>query len=222
MASEHDLTEFVDTDFEQRQSTFSAAAAGLSQRAPSREEVDVKMSEAQQKLAELKRAQEGLERQRADLEETRRRQIELQTGREEMSDNLTRGITLLEEAEFDARQEAEQMAKTLAGLHDAREKISAIQEQSWSQEDYQRDLTRALTVIENARMEWNTARLKFPLLSGKGGAAETGKPMSEGHRFPLAELSAWQAFKLGLAMTWPLMLVSSAAAAALIVVLLQR
>ena len=28
------------------------------------------------------------------------------------------------------------------------------------------ELTRALTTIENARMEWNSARLRFPLLAG--------------------------------------------------------
>ena len=82
-------------------------------RAPTREEVDRKVVEAQQKLAELKRAQEDLERERAALEELRRRQTEFQTGRQEMIHNLTRGLGLLEEAEFNARRDAEQMVKTI-------------------------------------------------------------------------------------------------------------
>src|SRR5882757_5874856 len=126
MAPEYDATEFVDSDF---QAAHKAARAGTTSassnvnRAPTREEVDSRVTEAQQKLAELKRAQEELERERASLEETRRRQLEFQTGRQEMVQNLTRGIGLVEEAEFTARQEAEQMAKTLAGFRDALAKV---------------------------------------------------------------------------------------------------
>src|ERR1043166_1981361 len=125
MPADYDATEFIDGDFEQRPSTHSAAAGGpvpLS-RAPSREEVDSKVVETQQKLAELKRAQEELERERSALEETRRRQIEFQTGRQEILDKLTRGVGLLEEAEFSARRDAEQMAKTLTDFRDALTKI---------------------------------------------------------------------------------------------------
>ena len=128
MSKEYDATEFVDGDFQSRKSPFSAtsAGAGQSQRAPTREEVDSRVAEAQQKLAELKRAQEDLERQRSALEETRRRQIEFQTGRQEMIHNLTRGLGLLEEAEFSARRDTEQMAKALVDLRDA---LSKIEEQ---------------------------------------------------------------------------------------------
>ena len=112
MAAEYDATEFVDTDFQAHQSPAASLTDPL--RAPTREEVDRKVVEAQQKLAELKRAQEDLERERATLEELRRRQTEFQNGRQEMIHHLTRGLGLLEEAEFNARRDAEQMVKTLA------------------------------------------------------------------------------------------------------------
>src|ERR1700761_1303500 len=110
MAGEYDATEFIDTDFQAHK---SPGSGGNSLRAPTREEVDRKVVEAQQKLAELKHAQEELERQRASLEEVRRRQNEFQTGRQEIIQNLTRGVGLLEEAEYAARRDAEQMAKTV-------------------------------------------------------------------------------------------------------------
>src|SRR6266446_7402024 len=168
MPSDYDATEFVDGDFQAHKSPYSASASGSGQllRAPTREEVDSKVAEAQQKLAELKRAQEELERERAALEETRRRQLEFQTGRQEMIHHLTRGLGLLEEAEFNARRDAEQMAKALVDLREALTKVEAIQEESWSKESFGVELTRALTTVENARMEWNSARLKFPLLAG--------------------------------------------------------
>src|SRR5271170_449587 len=166
MAAEYDSTEFVDTDFQTHKSPFAAATSASDPlRAPTRDDVDRKVVEAQQKLAELKQAQESLERERASLEELRRRQSEFQTGRQEMIHNLTRGLGLLEEAEFNQRHEARQMVKTIAGFRDALTKIEAIHDETWNKENFNVELTRALTAIENARMEWNTARLKLPALS---------------------------------------------------------
>jgi len=225
MASEYDPTEFVDGDFQAHKSPFAAAAAGASQsqRAPTREEVDARVAEAQQKLAELKRAQEGLERQRAALEETRRRQAEFQTGREEMLQNLTRGLGLLEEAEFSARRDAEQMAKTLGELRDALAKVQAIQEEAWNQDTFGTELTRALTTLENARMEWNAARLKFPLLSGQASAGAPTEPAAAAPSRSLLEMHSFgQLCRVGLALTWPLAVVALLALAAVLVALLRH
>src|SRR6266446_329553 len=168
MSADHDPTEFVDGDFEAHKAPSVAAAStfGQGQRAPTREEVDSRVADAHQKLAELKRAQEELERERAALEETRRRQLEFQTGRQEMIHHLTRGLGLLEEAEFNARRDVEQMAKALVDLREALTKIQAIHEETWTKEDFNVELTRALTALENARMEWNAVRLKIPVLAG--------------------------------------------------------
>ncbi|HEV2437821.1 MAG TPA: hypothetical protein VG077_17640 [Verrucomicrobiae bacterium] len=205
MASDYDATEFVDTDFQAHKTPGPSATDPL--RPPTREEVDRKVVEAQQKLAELKRAQEDLERERASLEELRRRQTEFQTGRQEMIHSLTRGLGLLEEAEFNTRRDAEQMVKTIGDFRDALTKIQAIHDEVWTKENFNIELTRALTTIENARMEWNAARLKVPVLSGP--APE--KPSIENAPAPAASLLADASFgqlcKIGLAMTWPLILV---------------
>src|ERR1039457_1331271 len=211
MSSDHDPTEFVDGDLQGHKSPYSGTslAAGQQQRAPTREEVDSKVAEAQQKLAELKREQEELERQRAALEETRRRQMEFQTGRQETVQNLARGVGLLEEAEFGARRDAEQMAKALVDLRDALSKIEAIHEEAWTKDNFSMELTRALTALENARMEWNAARLKFPILSSPARDGSAGTPAAAA---PSASLLASHSFgelcRLGLGLTWPLALVA--------------
>ena len=215
MSNEFDPSEFIDDDFQTARKAPAAAAANPfsgppseANRAPTHQEVDGKVGEAQQKLAELKRLQQELERERAALEETRRRQMEFTTGRQEMVQNLTRGVGLLEEAEFGARRDAEQMSKALLELRDAQTKIQAIHEESWTKDNLNVELTRALTVIENARMEWNGARLKFPLLTGAAPSSQPeAKPAAEAGADTLFQAKSYlQLCKLGLALTWPLVL----------------
>jgi len=220
--ADFDATDFIDGDFHEEKSPAAGVAAQIA-RAPTREEVDSRVAEAQQKLAELKRAQETLERERASLEETRRRQHEYQTGRQEMTQHLTRGLGLLEKAEFEARRDAEQMARALADFRGALTKIESIHDESWTQENFGPELTRALTAIENARMEWNSARLKFPILSQS--AQDPAAPAASNGP-TAAALVARQSFgelcRLGFALTWPLAAAALLALAGLIAVLARR
>ena len=59
MPAEYDASEFVDHDLTAPPSPSAASSLSAAplQRAPTREEVDSRVAEAQQKLAELKRAQ---------------------------------------------------------------------------------------------------------------------------------------------------------------------
>jgi chromosome segregation ATPase len=222
--AEYDATEFIDTDFQAHKSPFATpTSASDPLRAPTRDEVDRKVVEAQQKLAELKRAQEDLERERSSLEELRRRQLEFQNGRQEMVHHLTRGLGLLEEAEFNSRRDAEQMVKTIADFRDALDKIQAVHDESWTKENFHVELTRALTTIENARMEWNSARLKLPALAGesankKSETEATPPPIVS----PFANLSFGQLCKIGLAMTWPLLIVALGALGVFVAILLRH
>jgi predicted nuclease with TOPRIM domain len=209
--SDFDPADFVDDDFQARKMQSAAPAAGTPLRAPTREEVDTRVADTHQKLAELKRAQEGLERERSALEETRRRQMEFQTGRQEMIHNLTRGLGLLEETEFTARRDAEQMAKVIADFRDVLTKIEAVREETWTKDNFNVELTRALTAVENGRMEWNTARLKFPILTGEKTASNAPGESAAPEAFPVSNRSFVDLCKLGLALTWPLALVALAA-----------
>jgi hypothetical protein len=222
--AEYDATEFIDTDFQAHKSPFATpTSASDPLRAPTRDEVDRKVVEAQQKLAELKRAQEDLERERSALEELRRRQLEFQNGRQEMVHNLTRGLGLLEEAEFNSRRDAEQMLKTIADFRDALGKIQNVRDETWTKENFQMELTRALTIVENARMEWNSARLKLPALAGESAqkkveAESAPAPVVS----PFANLSFGELCKIGLAMTWPLLIVALGAMGIFVAILLRH
>lgn len=224
MAGQYDSTEFVDTDFTAQKSPFAASTSTTGPlRAPSRDDVERKVVEAQQKLVELKRAQEELERERSGLEELRRRQAEFQTGRLEIIQQLTRGLGLLEEAEFVARRDAEQMVKTVGDFRAALAKVQTIHDETWTKENFQLELTRALTTIENARMEWNSARLKLPVLAGESKPTSAAAEKASTPAAPsLADLSFGQLCKIGLAMTWPLLLVALGALGIFIAILARR
>ena len=221
MASNYDTTEFVDTDFHAHKSPPTSGFANLSPRAPTREEVDLKVTEAQQKLTELKRAQEELERERAGLEETRRRQLEFQNGRTEMMQHLTRGLELLEKAEFSARRDAEQMKLAVAEFRSAFGNLEVINEETWTKDSFSTELSRALAAVENARMEWNTARLRFPILSGKAAeAAEAAAQPAAASLF--AGRSLGELCKIGLALTWPLAAVALLALGLMVFIVLRH
>src|ERR1051325_3023384 len=215
MASQFDESDFVDSDYVATQKNFSSAGIATSVAAPpaphatttmnhppTREELESKVNETQARLAELKRAQEELERERAALEEARRRRIEFQNGREEMLQHLTRGVGILEEAEFNARREAEQMRQTVEDMRAALDKVQAMDEKQWSEENWQQELTKALTTLENARMEWNSARVKFAILDGALKSPEQ-EQMEKGGAAMLQGQSFADLCRLGFALTWP-------------------
>ena len=223
MSSDYDATEFVDGDFQgPKPPSRGTAGVGQPQRAPTREEVDSKLAEAHRSWRNSKRAQEELERQRGPLEETRRRQMEFQTSREEMIQNLTRGIGLLEEAEFTARRDAEQMAKELVDLRDALSKVQAINEETWTHDNFSAELTRALTTLENARMEWNAARLKFPLRVRPGARGGGGNGGSGGRGRSILTPIASATLPAQFAVTWPLAAMVACSLIVLLVLLLLR
>jgi hypothetical protein len=85
------------------------------------------------------------------------------------------------------------------------------------------ELTRALTIVENARMEWNSARLKLPALAGesvqkKSETESAPQPMVS----PFANSSFGELCKIGLAMTWPLLVVALGALGIFVAILLRH
>ncbi len=227
MGSQYDDSDFIDADYQATpKTTYSSAHTSAppsqSQRPPSREDLESKVSDTQQRLSELKRAQEELERERAGLEESRRRRIEFQTGREEMLLNLQRGIGLLDEAEFTARRDAEQINRTVVDLREALNKVNALRDENWTQENWGTELTRALTTLENARMEWNSARIKWPKLEAKSDDSSVKKNGTGGSDgiIPTSDFKAL--CRIGLALNWPVAGVTLVGLTVIILLMLRR
>ena len=190
---------------------FPATAKGATLVNEDHEELDDQVSTLQTQLANLNHARDKLEREKATVEESRRRFSEFQTGREEMLHELTRSLGLLEEAQLDAQRDAEQMTRSMDDLRDALTKVDSLVEVDTHDEDWKVLLTRNLTTIENARMELNSARLKWILLNGESDE-ESGvfsvptTTGSSGMSMPrsFAQMCLW-----GLALTWPVLLIGA-------------
>jgi hypothetical protein len=215
VAPEFDNTDFVDPDY------LAARQGAAGSRPPSREELEHRVGDTHQKLAELRRAQEALERERAALEESRRQRVELATGREELLQSLTRGVGLLEEAQLKTSREAQQMNRTLEGFRDALAKVESIQEDAWTQENWNAELRRGLTVLENARNEWNAGRLRWTILDGLV-APPDGSPEAKASRTSLDQLDFFQLVRIGLAFTFPLLVLGALAFGVWLIYLLRK
>lgn len=209
-----DNTDFVDTDSARRR---AAASAG---NAPTREELDSRLTGAQQQLAKLRESHEQIEREIASIEERRRRRAEFSQGIEEMRHQLIRAVALLEKSELDARREAEQLARSLGGIRSAAVSLEPLNEEAWTAENWEQELSRGLAAVESARMELNAARLKWPQLEGKLVSSDV--PEAQGPVGALSSLPLTQLCRLGFALTWPLAAVALLALMAGVALLLRR
>ena len=230
MTAPYDDSEFVDRDLEDSKATEAASPATLTGTAspspggavpaPSRQELESQLGSTQDRLNELRRLQEQLEAERSTIEETRRRRVEFEKGREEVLAHLTRGIGLLEKAEFESRRRAEQLTRTLEDFRARLEEVQAIDEERWSADNFSVELTAALTAVENARVEWQAARMKWPLLDGEN--VETEEADATPVVRPLTELGFWELCRLGLAVSLPVAVVGLIGVGLLVMLLLRQ
>jgi hypothetical protein len=226
----HDDNDFIDREFEKSQqmplspspvtSTVQSPQSIGIKRVPAREQLEAKVGTTQQRLAALKEEQDRLEKERIALEDLRRRRSEFSMGREEMIQNLTKGITILEEKESSTQRQLEAMGRVLGEFKDHLEKVEVLSEDAWDEENLNRELTRALITIENARKEWISAVPKFPVLDPNfeeqkqsektesidktEAATGTATPNPLTGAIDFEEFSWKQWAQFGLALTWPI------------------
>src|SRR5213593_3470150 len=127
----------------------------------SSEHLDSQVQKAQEQLLQLKRQQEQIEKQKRELEELSRRQEELDRGRAEMTDKLTRSLVVLEREAYNAQKRLEQIRATRESFGQHLELIEAIDPKSWNPADLHKELSRALSTVDDARGEFTQARSRL-------------------------------------------------------------
>jgi chromosome segregation ATPase len=133
----------------------------LSEEAISPEHLDSQVQKAQEQLLQLKRQQEQIEKQKRELEELSRRQEELERGRADMTDKLTRSLVVLEREAYDTQKKLEQLRATRESFGQHLELIEAIDPKSWNPADLHKELSRALSTVDDARTEFSQQRSRL-------------------------------------------------------------
>src|SRR3954468_16612694 len=143
--------------------------------ANSTEHLDSQVQKAQEQLFLLKKQQEQIEKQKRELEELSRRQEELERGRAEMGDKLTRSLVILEREAYDSQKKLEQIRATRESFGQHLELIEAIDPKSWNSGDLHKELSRALSTVDDARTEFSQQRSRLQAADEANGG-DVGLP----------------------------------------------
>ena len=130
-----------------------------------KDEVDWKLNEAREELLMLRRQQEELEGQKRELEELRRKQDEYARGRTGLIEDLTRSLVEVERQQLESQRLAELCGRTRESLRNCLEQVQNLNDAEWTGANLHAELSRALGIIENARIELNRARVKLDCLN---------------------------------------------------------
>jgi chromosome segregation ATPase len=179
--------------------------------ANSPEHLDSQVQKAQEQLLQLKRQQEQIEKQKRELEELSRRQDELEHGRAEMADKLTRSLVVLEREAYNAQSRLEQIRAAREGFGQHLELIEAIDPKSWNPSDLHKELSRALSTVDEARTVYNEQRSRLQAVVNEGDASlpDVGTDAYESS----AGRSFSQWLQIGVALTLPLIIFGAIALA---------
>lgn len=171
----------------------------------SQEHLDSQVQKAQEQLLQLKRQQEQIEKQKRELEELSRRQEELERGRAEMTDKLTRALVVLEREAYNAQTRLEQIRATRESFGQHLELVEAIDPKSWDSGDLHKELSRALSTVDDARTEYSEQRSRLQATGETTSDAPLPDIASDAYESNGGRsFSQW--FQIGIAFTLPLII----------------
>ncbi|PYI70369.1 MAG: hypothetical protein DMF08_11655, partial [Verrucomicrobia bacterium] len=176
----------------------------LSEEEPSAEHLDNQVQKAQEQLLQLKRQQEQIEKQKRELEELSRRQDELEQGRGEMTDKLTRALVVLEREAYNAQSRLEQIRVARESFAQHLELVEAIDPRNWNPSDLHKELSRALSTVDDARTEYNDHRSRLQAAGANGEASLPDSAPGAYENSAGRSFSEW--LQIGLALTLPLII----------------
>lgn len=170
------------------------------------EHLDEQVQKAQEQLLQLKRQQEQIEKQKRELEELSRRQEELERGRAEMTDKLTRSLVVLEREAYDTQKRLEQLRAMRESFAQHLKLIEGIDPKSWNPADLHKELSRALSAVDDARAEFSQQRSRLQASAGADTEAALPEAASGLAEAGGTGRTLWQWIQIGFALTLPLII----------------
>lgn len=139
------------------------------------EKIDDQVAQAQERLLALKRQAEQLEREKQKLEELGRRQEQFDTGRSEMVDKFTSSLVHIQRETDQTLKRLEILKNVQASFTDYLHELEAINPKDWAPEELNKELSKALGAVEDARSVYVKAQAQVGAdeeVSTGGGAFE--------------------------------------------------
>ncbi len=173
--------------------------------ANSTEHLDSQVQKAQEQLFLLKKQQEQIEKQKRELEELSRRQEELDRGRTEMNDKLTRSLVILEREAYDSQKKLEQIRATRESFEQHLGLLEAIDPKGWNPAELHKELSRALSMVDDARAEFSQQRSRLTAsATDESGEVALPEPGSDAGLGGANSFVQW--LQIGFAVTLPLII----------------
>lgn len=174
-----------------------------------RDEVSGQVAGRMSELERLRQRQEEIEREKANLESLSRKQEEYEKGKQDVIEKLDRSILLLENEEVQATRMVELLSSMRARFKDMLAELRAIDEERWADETFNAELSKALAVVEDARMAYKKGLAKIEASRWPEGGEAKGPAYAVDALPP--EEPAQEGFahwlKAGIAFTLPLAVV---------------
>jgi hypothetical protein len=121
-----------------------------------------------------------------------------------MSDKLTRSLVILEREAYDTQKKLEALRATRESFGQHLELIEAIDPKSWNHGDLQKELSRALSTVDDARAEFSQQKSRLQASDEPNSEVlpETGSEVSDLNGS--GSFGHW--VKVGFAVTLPLII----------------
>lgn len=129
--------------------------------APSVEQIDDQVAQAQERLLALKRQAELLEREKAKLEELSRRQEQFDSGRAEMVDKFTSSLVQIQRETDETLKRLEILKNVQSSFSTYLHELEAINPKEWTPEELTKELSKALGAVEDARSVYTKAQAQI-------------------------------------------------------------
>jgi len=153
--------------------------------APSGDDFEGKLREAQQQLEQLQQQRAQLEEQKHFYEDLHRRKEEFISGQIEICEKLSSSLTAIDREVFELRQELEDLEQTRQAFSAHLERLEHIEPEAWPRESLGQELNRANLMLDQAEEEFDGAVAHFAggrtrgLFGGGGVRAKSAKPAGE-------------------------------------------
>jgi uncharacterized protein YnzC (UPF0291/DUF896 family) len=109
----------------------------------------------------LRERQNQIEKEKLRLEELTRKQEELEHGRNEMADKLSRAIIVVQRETEEAQRRLEQLNSIQESFSEHLHNLDEIDPKAWNGRDLPKELTRALGTVDDARSAYARSHAKI-------------------------------------------------------------